>query len=128
MNVVGKGNVKLLLNGVNHVVHEVYYVPELKNNLLSIGQLQERGLAILIKGGVCKIYHPTKGLIIQTVMSVNRMFILLAQTPTPTNAHPERCLHTSPQDLSSLWHRRYGHLSYKGLRTLQNKKMVHGLP
>lgn len=78
MNVVGKGNVKLLLNGVNHVVHEVYYVPELKNNLLSIGQLQERGLVILIKGGVCKIYHPTKGLIIQTVMSVNRMFILLA--------------------------------------------------
>ncbi|CAL2227364.1 unnamed protein product [Prunus armeniaca] len=51
MNVVGKGNVKLLLNGVNHVVHEVYYVPKLKNNLLSIGQLQERGLMILIKGG-----------------------------------------------------------------------------
>ncbi|BBG92824.1 ADP glucose pyrophosphorylase large subunit 1, partial [Prunus dulcis] len=41
---------------------------------------------------------------------------------------PERCLHTSSQDLSSLWHRRYGHLSHKGLRTLQNKKMVHGLP
>ncbi|KAA8540036.1 hypothetical protein F0562_026728 [Nyssa sinensis] len=123
MNVVGKGNVRLLLNGVNHVVHEVYYVPDLKNNLLSIGQLQERGLAILIKGGVCKVYHPTKGLIIQTVMSVNRMFILLAQTPAPTNAQSEKCLHTSSQDLSYLWHRRYGHLSYKGLRTLQYKKM-----
>lgn len=87
MNVVGKGNVKLLLNGVNHVVHEVYYVPELKNNLLSIGQLQERGLAILIKGGVCKVYHPMKGLIIQTVMSVNRMFILLASS----DSSPYKC-------------------------------------
>ncbi|CAL2237915.1 unnamed protein product [Prunus armeniaca] len=123
-----RGNVKLLLNGVNYVVHEMYYVPELKNNLLSIGKLQERGLAILIKEEVCKIYHPMKGLIIQTMMSVNRMFILLAQTPAPTNAQPERCLHTSSQDLSSLWHQRYGHLSYRGLRTLQNKKMVHGLP
>ena len=39
MNVMGKGSVKLLLNGVNHVITEVYYIPELRNNLLSIGQL-----------------------------------------------------------------------------------------
>ena len=128
MNVVGKGSVKLLLNGINHVITEVYYAPELKNNLLSIGQLQERGLAILIQGGLCKIYHPDKGLIIQTIMSANRMFILLAQTQTSSQAQQERCFHTSSQDLSHLWHRRYGHLSYKGLRTLQYKKMVRGLP
>ena len=77
MDVMGKGSVKLLLDGVNHVVAEVYYIPELRNNLLSIGQLQERGLAILIKGGMCKIFHPERGLIIQTNMSANRMFILL---------------------------------------------------
>ena len=41
MNVVGKGSIKLFLNET-HVVHEVYYVLELKNNLLNIGQLQER--------------------------------------------------------------------------------------
>ena len=46
MNVIGKGCIKLFLNGITHVVNEVYYVPELKNNLLSIGQLQEKGLAI----------------------------------------------------------------------------------
>jgi hypothetical protein len=64
MNVIRKGSIKLFLNGINHVVHEVYYVIELKNNLLSTRQLQERGLAILIQGGVCKIYHPIKSLII----------------------------------------------------------------
>jgi hypothetical protein len=37
MNVIGKWSVKLLLNGINHVVFKVYYVPELMNNLLSIG-------------------------------------------------------------------------------------------
>lgn len=79
MNVSEKGNVKLMIDGVNHIVTEVFYVPELKNNLLSIGQLQERGLAILIEGGVCKIFHPYKGLIIKTNMSANRMFILFAQ-------------------------------------------------
>lgn len=72
MNVMGKGNVKFLLNGVNHVVAEVYYIPDLSSNLLSIGQLQEKDLSILIKAGECKIFHPKKGLIIQTKMSNNR--------------------------------------------------------
>ena len=80
LNVIGKGRVKLLLNGIIHVASEVYCVPELKNNLLSIGHLQEKGLVILIQGGICKIYHPYKGLIIETNMSANRMLILLAQS------------------------------------------------
>nr|DAD19628.1 TPA_asm: hypothetical protein HUJ06_021091 [Nelumbo nucifera] len=124
MTVKGRGNVRLHMNGLNHVITEVFYVPELKNNLLSIGQLQEKGLAILIHGGMCKIYHPDRGLIIQTAMSANRMFILLANT----QEKKEACFHTSAQDLSDLWHRRYGHLSHKGLNTLQTKNMVRGLP
>ena len=36
MDVMGKGSVKLLLNGVNHIVAKVCYIPELRNNLLSI--------------------------------------------------------------------------------------------
>lgn len=39
VQVAGKGNVKVRMNGVAHLISDVYYVPELKNNLLSIGQL-----------------------------------------------------------------------------------------
>lgn len=80
MSVAGKGNVRLSLNGLNYTVTEVFYIPELKNNLLNIGQLQERGLAILIQSGKCNIYHPTRGLIIQTDMTANRMFVLLTKS------------------------------------------------
>lgn len=48
MVVMGKGNVCLNVDGVTHVISYVYYVPKLKNNLLSIRQLQEKGQAILI--------------------------------------------------------------------------------
>jgi hypothetical protein len=89
MDVMGKGSVKLLLNGVNHVVAEVYYIQELRNNFLSIGQLQEKGLAILIKEGMCKIFHPEKGLIIQTNMSANQMFILLPQSQAPSQVQSD---------------------------------------
>ena len=52
---------RLNVKGVMHIISHVYYVPELKNNLLSIGQLQERGLAILINNRKCKVSHLEKG-------------------------------------------------------------------
>jgi len=124
MTVLGKGKIKLFLDGMQHMVTDVFYVHELKNNLLSIGQLQEKGLTILIKSGTCKIYHSVRGLIIQTRMTVNRMFVLIAKAQVKDVS----CFHTHAQDVSHLWHCRYDHLSHKGLRTLHYKKMVRGLP
>ncbi|KAJ8773199.1 hypothetical protein K2173_028376 [Erythroxylum novogranatense] len=74
--VAGKGNVRLQINGMTQIITGVFYVPELKNNLLSIGQLQEKGLAILFQGDKCKVYHPERGLIMTTTITANRMFIL----------------------------------------------------
>lgn len=75
MNVVAKGSVRMQVNGVTQVMSDVYFVPELKNNLLSLGQLQEKGLAILIQNGTCKIFHSRKGLIMQTNMSEIECFM-----------------------------------------------------
>ena len=125
----GKGNVRLNLDGTSYMVTEVFFVPQLKNHLLSIGQLQERGLAILLKSNKCKIYHPSRGLIIQTDMTANRMFVLLSNTQADqSQTKGEVCLQATTQNLAHLWHRRYGHISYKGLKTLQLKDMVRGLP
>ncbi|KAJ4710246.1 Retrovirus-related Pol polyprotein from transposon TNT 1-94 [Melia azedarach] len=43
MDVLGKGNVRLKVNDFTHVVSEVFFMLELKNNILSIGQLQQKG-------------------------------------------------------------------------------------
>ncbi|KAF2320024.1 hypothetical protein GH714_022159 [Hevea brasiliensis] len=89
MKVTGKGEVKLSLKGVCYTVSDVYCVPELRNNLLSVGQLQEKGVAVLFKDGVCSLYHPLKGKMAESVMSANRMFILLGESPAAEN---EKCL------------------------------------
>ena len=123
MTVIGNGNVRLQVNGNTQIITEVFYVPDLKNNLLSIGQLQEKGLAILIQHGKCKIYHPQRGLITETEMSLNKTFILLATCWPKAST----CFNATTEDSTHLWHCRYGHLSFKGLRTLQRKKMVSGL-
>lgn len=124
MTVIGKGNIRLQVNGTTQIITEVFYVPELKSNLLSIGQLQEKGLTVLFQHGRCKVFHHEKGLIMDTKMSANRMFILQAISKPITSV----CFNTITEDLVQLWHCRYGHLSFTGLKTLQQKAMVNGLP
>ncbi|GAA0155704.1 hypothetical protein LIER_13376 [Lithospermum erythrorhizon] len=76
LSVTGKSIVKLKFNNVTYAIGDVYFVPELKSNLLSVGQLQEKGLIIIFKGGNCIDMHPTRGEIIQTSMKANRMFMI----------------------------------------------------
>ncbi|KAJ8616926.1 hypothetical protein MRB53_013112 [Persea americana] len=57
-------------------------------------------------------------------MSANRMFVVLASVFVPTST----CLQATSEDNTQLWHCRYGHLNFKGLRTLLYKGMVRGLP
>ena len=52
------------------------------------------------------------------------MFILLAKILSKALT----CFQTILEDNTHLWHCRYGHLSFKGLRTLHYKQMVRGLP
>ncbi|CAL2258514.1 unnamed protein product [Prunus armeniaca] len=97
---------------------------ELKSNLISMGQLQEKGYTIIIqKGcckiiqkGCCKIQHPEKGLIAEVHMTANRMDNI------------QNCLSTKVQESTWLWHYRYGHLNFFGLRTFHHKQMVIVLP
>ena len=44
-----KGCIELQVNNVFQVITEVFYVVELKNNLLNIGHLKEKGLTIIFR-------------------------------------------------------------------------------
>lgn len=122
MQVMGKGNLKLFIGGITQVITDVHYLPGLSNNLLSIGQLQQKNLTIMFQKDMCKVFHEERGLIMSTQMSANRMYIIHAPVIIP------KCLKVSSESETQLWHDRYGHLSYKGLKTLVKKEMVKGLP
>ncbi|CAJ2656475.1 unnamed protein product [Trifolium pratense] len=122
MAVEGKGNLKLYIKGFVQTLTSVYYLPGLKNNLLSIGQLQQKNLTIIFKDDACKVFHDEKGLIMATTMTFNRMFVIKAPVIVP------QCMKISGADDSTLWHQRYGHLSFKGMNILTQKQMVIGLP
>ena len=127
MMVEGRGSLRLEINGIITVITSVYYVPGLKNNLFSVGQLQEKGLRIIIEDDVCEIWSKQqRKLIIQSNMTKNRMFMVRAYVKK-TKGVETRCLQaTTPND--QLWHKRFGHLNTRSLRSLAEKDMVKGLP
>jgi hypothetical protein len=120
MPVKGRGSLKLHIGGMVQVINEVYYLPGLKNNLLSIGQLQQKNLTIVFSNDLCKVYHENRGLIMSTQMSVNRMYIVHASVLTPM------CMKVTKLSQSQLWHHRYGHLNYKGLNVLAKRSWSKG--
>lgn len=123
VSVMGKGKVTIQAKeDFVHTLSNVFFVPDLRANLLSIGQLQEDGYEFVIKDGVCRIQDSNKGLIAQASMTTNRMFPLHLHNPT------HLCFSAKVKDTAWLWHFRYGHLNFGGLKTLQQKNMVAGLP
>ncbi|GAU45713.1 hypothetical protein TSUD_400940 [Trifolium subterraneum] len=120
--VMDTGNLKLRIEGFVQVLTNVYYLSGLKNNLISIGQLQKKNITVIFKNDSCKVFHDDKGLIMTTHMSMNRMYIIKAPVVIP------KCLKVTQSTDAQLWHQRYGHLSFKDMKILAQKKTVHGLP
>ncbi|KAH0655030.1 hypothetical protein KY285_029912 [Solanum tuberosum] len=75
--------------------------------------------------GLCnhyeKGYDPVRGAIAIVQMSSNRLFPLKIDSI-------QSCLMAEVNDSTWMWPFRYGNLSFGGLKTLQQKKMVTDLP
>ncbi|XP_022866554.1 uncharacterized protein LOC111386325 [Olea europaea var. sylvestris] len=81
VTVMGKGDIQIKTKNDNiDIISNVFYIPDLRNDVLSMGQLQEKGYTDTIKEGICEIYDPKRGLIAQVKMSQNRLFPLQIQT------------------------------------------------
>ncbi|GKV27388.1 hypothetical protein SLEP1_g36561 [Rubroshorea leprosula] len=119
----GKGDVLIRSkNGSHLLITQVYYVPTLKSNILSLGQLLEMGYDIHLKDGCLTLRDGSHNLVAKVPMEKNRMFLLNVHMDHP------RSLKTCVEEASWLWHLRLGHLNFGGLKALVSEEMVNGLP
>lgn len=114
IQVEGKGTATLTNNGVDNYLHNVYFVSNLSQNLLSVGQLVNSGYSILFADSLCTIKEKNTGEIVARIcMSPNKLF------PLEESAIKHHALTVQEQkDESRLWHLRYGHLNIRGLKLL----------
>ena len=124
VKVQGKGTVPILTKqNVKKDINDVYHVPDLKHNLLSVGQLIEKGYKVLFEGASCKIYDrkPSRKLISEILMTPNRMFPLTLRTANLSQPYAQNA---STINETMVWHTRFGHLPFQSLRMLEAIKNI----
>ncbi|XP_059298082.1 uncharacterized protein LOC132050733 [Lycium ferocissimum] len=52
----GRGTISINRKGSGKQIHDVLYVPDLEENLLSVGQLMENGYSLVFRDNCCRIY------------------------------------------------------------------------
>lgn len=109
-------------NGEHLALTDVYFIPKIKSNIISLGQFDENGGRVDISGGLCKIYDRDNKLLLKVKRQRNRLYTAKLQVAQKI------CLMASITDASWLWHARYGHLNFQALKMLSKQKMVKGLP
>ena len=119
----GMGSISIQTEHGTSQIQNVLLVPSLHENLLSLGQLLENGYKLEFDKNMCNIYDKKdKKKVMTTIEMKNRIFSLNIKYAPALHAT------TSNEPVSSLWHKRLGHVNFQSLKVLYNQRMVHGLP
>ncbi|GJR47637.1 retrovirus-related pol polyprotein from transposon TNT 1-94 [Tanacetum coccineum] len=123
VQVKGRGTTSFFKNdGTRGTIENVYFVPDLKSNIMSLGQLMKRGYSVRMNGRVLQLNDRNGMRVARVEMENNKMYKLNLRSMQ------ERCLQVNVDDKVSLWHLRFGHPHLGRLKFLAKRNMVHGLP
>src|SRR5690606_8062656 len=120
---VGKGGVTFLgKTGVKKALRDIYYIHELKPNILSLGQATEDGCEVNMKDVYLTLTDSCGRLLVCVTRSLNRLYKIPMEISYP------QCLHVRDEDATWRWHARLGHISYGVMNNMVKRDMVVGMP
>lgn len=108
--------------GEERVLQEVYYIPSLCNNIISLGQLSEEGNKVTINGDQLWIHDKYGTLLINVKRTPNRLYKVIIED---SKTH---FLLSKADEATWLWHSRLGHVKFKAMKLMDTDQMVYGLP
>jgi hypothetical protein len=97
----GKGTVAITTNSGTKTIFDVLYVPDIDQNLLSVGQLIEKGMKVIFENQSCYIFDAARQKILQARMR-DKSFSFLPFEEEHT------AFSTKLNDIE-VWHKRLGH-------------------
>ncbi|TXG63370.1 hypothetical protein EZV62_010364 [Acer yangbiense] len=122
VEVKGKGTIAVETNKGRRFIKNVLLVPNLQQNLLSVGQMIQNGYSLHFEGDSYTIYdNNNKSTVIARVKMENQNFPIRWSYATEATMKAQL-------DDSWLWHRWFGHFNFQGLKILHQKKMMKDLP
>ena len=120
ISVKGKGTVAIeSITGLKYIT-DVLYVPNIDQNLFSVGQLIEKGFKVIFEDKWCMI-KDAKGRDVFKVKMRAKSFALNLM-------EDEQIAFSSTVSKAELWHRRLGHFHHVELLYMQKHNLVKGVP
>ena len=138
MKVFGEGDMYLNIKQNGHIfMRNVLYIPNLSENLLSVGRFDKDGYNVSFGSGTCNIYDGNKNLIVTGSLLRNCIYklnileneenicnIALQVLKTIGNMEPTKALQYADTCLLTAdvnkWHRRRGHVNYNYMNQLKS--------
>lgn len=109
-------------NGEPRVMTNVYFIPELKSNIISLGQVTESGCDIRMKEDYLTMHDQEGKLLVKANRSQNRLYKVRMGIKETA-----RLFLTTTSD-SSRWHAWLGHVNLETIRNMIQKELVDGIP
>ncbi|KAJ0602036.1 putative RNA-directed DNA polymerase [Helianthus annuus] len=123
VEIKGKGTILFdCKNGDQFIVSNVYYIPSLKSNVISLGQMTENGYEVVMKDEFLRMIDEKGRLVMKVKRSVNRLYKIALKVGRHT------CLAMKLSEEAWLWHARMGHANFSLIEEMGKKNMAEGLP
>lgn len=97
VKIEGKGSIVFKCrNGEERTLNEVYFIPTLCRNIISLGQLSEEGNKVILNGNYLWVYEKQGKLLMKVKRSPNRLYRLIIDVNKPS------CLLSKSEEVSRL--------------------------
>lgn len=104
------------------MLNDVYYIPKLCNNIISLGHFSEDGNKVVLAGKYLWVYDERGRLLMKVKNSGNRLYKISLEKTWP------KCLMSKSEESAWLWHSRLGHVNFQALELMMRERMADGIP
>lgn len=123
IDIKGKGSVLFISGtGEKKILANVYYIPHLRSNIISLGQATDSGCEIRMRDNYLTLHEKDVVLVTKAKRSRNRLFKVFMEGVNT------KCLQAISLSDVDTWHERLGHIGRESMKYMVKKELVLGLP
>ena len=123
IDIKGRGSIRFIFgDGEKKMLKDVYYIPGLRSNIISLGQATEAGCEVRMKDKELYLLDRLGHVMVKTTRSVNRLYKVILAADTV------QVLQISEATESYKWHARLGHVNTNTMKLMISKELVTGIP
>ena len=115
-----RGKRTVAIESVSSLNPDVLFVPNIDQNLLSVGQILEKGFKVLFEDKFCMIKDANGKNVFKIKMRGKSFALNLLEE--------EKTVVSQENNVTSLWHKRLGHFHHNEVLYMKKNQLAVGLP